>query len=248
MPEWFKGADLRSAGESLAGSNPAVHIDYFNILIFLNCMKLSIVIILLVLVLVVYNYCYSIKETYNNFTHDPDKETIIIQTSPPNTASTLLVNLIYGYMSPNECVIFVKDAKRNNLTNNTIIKTHNIDIQEITEFYKNKNVYFVVSERGGHKIDKKYNLRKNVLIFQYEELNVTPKNTESDIVDTVYNKLNKFLPRDLTQGDESVTKNDMKNRMLKMNNRIHELRDVSFKYVDPCYKVHGGHRNGKLKF
>ena len=77
------------------------------------------------------------------------KEIKIIQVSPKHTGSTLLVNLIHGFLCPNENVhCEIEDI----IDDYLVTKTHNTDIEDFEQKYPNYKLYFIMSERN----DKKY--------------------------------------------------------------------------------------------
>tara|TARA_R100001015_G_C4633180_1_gene197796 strand:- start:2355 stop:2954 length:600 start_codon:yes stop_codon:yes gene_type:complete len=168
----------------------------------------------------------------------------IIQASPPRTGSTVLYNLLYGFICP---------AKPSSETNNEIkqiVITHNTDLNYWEErlsgvrYQELKGVkwYFVCSERQSLKppriIDPKYYHKKNLLRIQFEELNETPEYPLEQIVENLYAKLKNLLPSDVKLDKESAI-----NRINKMNLRYEEIKDKGFDYVDEFYGLHGSHRN-----
>jgi len=88
---------------------------------------------------------------------------LIIQTSPPNTASTFLVNSIYGLIPELfDKNIFFYDWDHNfdcSFENIISVKTHVTNIDEFINKYKeNYKLIFICSERSkrNYLIDKKY--------------------------------------------------------------------------------------------
>ena len=92
----------------------------------------------------------------------------IIQTSPPHTGSTLLLNLIHGYLLP-ECKI-VWGEDNNELEKvyiketDLIVKTHINNIDKIIDDYKEYDLYFIVSIRHDEKIQR--NIKKNIIVIK----------------------------------------------------------------------------------
>jgi len=170
------------------------------------------------------------------------KPNVIIQTSRTKTGSTVLVNMLYGFIIKNEPIRFfisVDSIPRYLLNNKTnIFKFHKLDIDEFIQKHSDKyNLYFVCSERGDKVIDEKYNHYKNVLIFNYDELLETETYSVEDIVTNAYNKLIGFLP-----GDIELNKQDAVERIQKMNLLYEEIKNKPFTYADDFYQLHGSHR------
>lgn len=174
---------------------------------------------------------------------------LIIQTSPPHTASTLLVNAIYGIIPElsNKKIYFKprnnnNDDFENNFENIIAIKCHNINIDQLINKYKNKyKLVFICSERQkmNYFINKKYKTYNNVVVFDFDELNETNDNTLVQIVDNIYNKVINILP------DIELDKTKCIERIKLMNIRYDEIKNKSFKYVDDFFEIHGSHRNRK---
>ena len=120
---------------------------------------------------------------------------LIIQTSPEHTASTLLVNAIYGLIPElfNKKIIGIWDNSFEKYFENIIvIKNHNTNIDELIKKYdKNYKLVFICSERREKKylIDNKYKMYDNVVVFDFNELNETNNNTFIQIFDYIYNKV-----------------------------------------------------------
>ena len=175
------------------------------------------------------------------------KMNIIIQTSLPQTGSTVLINLLHGFIMKNEPVHhvahFYNNSKRiyDNNDNINIFKLHEPNIDDFIEMFSDKyNLYFVSSERGDKVIDEKYYHYKNVLIFNYNELLETQTYSVQDIVNNAYNKLRSFLPDDI-----ELNKQDAVERIQKMNLVYEEIKDKPFSYIDHFFELHGSHRNRK---
>lgn len=175
-----------------------------------------------------------------------EKPTIIVQTSPYHTASTLLVNAIYGlipFFKRHRIVTGEeKDALRYMKNNLLIYKTHDLDLEKNqNDLTKNNFIsYFVSSERPekGYLFPDKYRNWENVIIFDYDELNETEENTIENIVDNLIKKLKHIFPFELDR-EGCIT------RIKEMNERYSIIKNVSFRYIDPFYEIHGSHRNRK---
>lgn len=173
------------------------------------------------------------------------KEVRIIQVSPQHTGSTLLVNLIHGFLSPMEPVHW----KTEDLIDDYLItKTHNTDIENFEKKYPNYKLYFIMSERNDKKIQEiinfKYREKKNVLIINYNEMLETRDNTLDKIIINIFKKFLKFLPKEIIPNKKkNLIKMDMKDRINKMNKICKEIEDKPFDYCDEFTHIHGGHRN-----
>jgi len=175
------------------------------------------------------------------------KPNVIIQTSRTRTGSTVLVNMLYGFIIKNEPIRFlmsVDNIPRYLLDNKTtIFKFHKPDIDEFIEKHSDKyNLYFVCSERGDKVIDEKYHHYKNVLFFNYDELLETETYSVEDIVNNAYNKLRCFLPDDI-----ELNKSDAVERIHKMNTLYEYIKDKPFSYADDFFQLHGSHRTTSYK-
>jgi hypothetical protein len=167
----------------------------------------------------------------------------IIQSSPPHTGSTVLVNLLYGFLLPNEPVKF-------NDFSGLITKTHDTKISHLEKNYSKYKLFFVTSERYDYKVKKKinhiYKNKKNVLIINYNEINETDNNSLDNIIEKIFHKFKNFLPKELIPNKEDKhIKNNMKKRIVDMNNLYKKIKNKPFSYYDNFYHIHGSHRNRK---
>lgn len=167
---------------------------------------------------------------------------LIIQTSPYHTASTFLINALYGLIPElnDKKIIRIKDNQWEQYFDEIIVlKCHNINIDELIEKYKNNyELYFICSERieKGYIIDEKYKSYNNVIIFQFEELNESSTNNLYNIINNIYYKIKTIL--NIKLNIESGI-----DRIIKMNNRYEEIKHNSFNYIDDFFEIHGSHRN-----
>lgn len=182
---------------------------------------------------------------------------LIIQTSPNHTASTLLINSIYGLIPEltNKNIIgeWTNDFHKL-FTDVAVVKCHILNIDELikkyTEKYKNTykdlNILFICSERIEKKyiINDKYKTYKNVVVFDFNELNETPKNTLDNIVDNLHTKISILFDNNSITTVE-LNKDTCKERIINMNKRYEEIKCKPFSYIDPFYEIHGSHRNRK---
>jgi hypothetical protein len=169
-------------------------------------------------------------------------KTLIIQSSFPRSASTVLVNAVHG-MIPSladkkvEFSDFYRPFRFN--LDITIIKTHQTELDDMIHRYSGKyKLFFICSERAGFsRFNDKYRLYKNVVIFDFKELNETPNNILFHIVDHIYNKIQPLLV-----GIE-LDRISCYERLDAMNIRYEEIKYLPFDYVDSFYNIHGNHRN-----
>ena len=169
----------------------------------------------------------------------------IIQSSPERTGSTLLLNLIHGFLSPEEEIHWDTDVKINEYL---ITKTHNINVDDMINRYKRYDLYFVMSERNDNKvkklIDNRYREYSNVLIINYININVTDYLTIERVIEYSFNKFYNFFPKKIIPHmKKEYIKKNMLNRIENMNKVTEQIKDRSFEYWDKFYGVHGGHRN-----
>ena len=173
-----------------------------------------------------------------------EKPTMIIQSSPYHTASTLLVNALYGlipFFKRHRIVCGDENEQLKYMKNNLlIIKTHDLRFEEQMKNLKQINIqsFFICSERPkkDYLIPKKYRNFENVIIFDYDELNETPENTIENIVDNMIEKIKHIFPFELDK-QGCIT------RINEMNARYAIIKNQSFEYIDPFYEIHGSHRN-----
>ena len=104
-------------------------------------------------------------------------KTLIVQQSPPHTASTVLVNILYGLIpSLKNKPIDFREFKNENyppliITTNdiTVIKTHTVNDFDkfMAKYSSNYKIYFICSERKERNIfiDDKYKSYNNVILF-----------------------------------------------------------------------------------
>jgi hypothetical protein len=205
---------------------------------------------ILVMVMIIIGCIYVYKNTSNidNFTEpkdiyiekDNNKHKIkIIQASPPHTASTVLVNYLHGYLTPDEPIHFNDDKY-------LIMKTHNVNIDKLMKKNSDYVCYFVVSERNDSKeksmINQKYKDYDNVLIINYNEIkDTTNDKLLNNITDNLFNKFKQFLPINTFNIEEQIKKN-MNDRIKNMNKRYEEIKNKPFSYHDNFYHIHGHHK------
>ena len=168
----------------------------------------------------------------------------IIQSSPPHTASTLLSNLIHGFICPQEEIQYSSDV----IDNFLITKTHNLNIIDLENKYPQYKLFFIMSERNDSKVKAKINneLKKksNVLVINYDKLLETDNNRIKNIIDYIFNEFNNFIPKELKPNkDDDLIKDDMENRMKIVNETVENMKDKLFDEYDKFTSIHGSHRN-----
>ena len=168
---------------------------------------------------------------------------LVIQTSPYHTASTFLVNAIYGLIPElfNKKIIGIWDNDFEKYFKDIIvIKSHDLLIDElINKYNKNYKLVFICSERQkmNYLIDNKYKSYDNVVIFDFDELNETSDNKLIQIIDNIYNKVTNILP------NIELDKTKCIERIKLMNIRYEEIKNMPFSYIDDFFEIHGSHRN-----
>jgi hypothetical protein len=177
-------------------------------------------------------------------------KTLIIQTSPYHTASTFLVNAIYGLIPElvNTKIIGIWDEDIESYFDNIIVlKCHDTNIDGLIKKYdKFYNLLFICSERQekNYMIDDKYKKYNNVIVFDFNELNELNDNTLPKIVDNIYCKFDNMLCN-LNITNIDLNKENCIERLTQMNRRYEEIKHKPFTYVDDFFEIHGSHRDRK---
>lgn len=184
------------------------------------------------------------------------KPILIIQSSHIRTGSTFLVNLLYGFIIPNERISFFINSHETTRTTNDniqikydinklefnvyVLKSHELNFDSIMNtFSDNYNVYFVCSERGDLVIDAKYKQMNNVLTFDYDtELLETYENPLENIINNAYSKLKTFFPDNVI-----LSKDGALTRIRNMNEFYETMKTKPFSLIDDFYELHGSHRS-----
>lgn len=167
------------------------------------------------------------------------KPILIIQTSPYRTASTLLVNALYGLIPTLSDKRIVGEWEKPPLSEDIQIwKCHELNIDSLIALYENDyNVFFVCSERKqlDKMIDPRYKTYPNVCVFEYRELNETPSYSVPNIIQCIYNKISTMIHIEMNV--ESGIQ-----RVIEMNKRYEDIKHNPFNYTDSFYQIHGSHR------
>jgi len=170
-----------------------------------------------------------------------EKPIVIIQTGHMRTGTTLLVNLLYGFMTPNEKIhcLWEPDHPIRPFHKYNIYKSHSLNIDGYIKHHSEEcDMFFVCTERDNKKIPEKYKNNNNVLIFDYNEILETESYTMDQIINATYNKLRGFLPEHVL-----LNKDTCKTRIDKMNEKYTEIENKDFSYVNDFFQLHGRHRN-----
>ena len=153
----------------------------------------------------------------------------IIQSSYPDTGFTLLLNLIHGFISPQEKIHYDTSSLIHEFL---ITKTHNTNITQLENTYLQYKLFFIMSERNDSKIQAKinneYKNKSNVLVINYDKLLET-YNSIKDIIDYIFNEFNNFMEERL----------NLVNEMVKL------MKDKPFSEWDRFTGIHGSHKNRK---
>lgn len=174
-----------------------------------------------------------------------EKPIVIIQTGHMRTGTTLLVNLLYGFMSPDEKIrcLWEPDHDIHPFHTYNIYKSHNLNIDGFIKHHsETHHLFFVCTERDNKKINQKYKKYGNVLVFDYNEILETDSYNMNQIIDNVYDKLREFFPNNVTLDKETCIK-----RIEKMNEKYAKIENMDFSYVDDFFQLHGRHRNRDAK-
>ena len=169
----------------------------------------------------------------------------IIQSSPPHTGSTLLINLIHGFISPEEEIHWNTDSL---IEKFLITKTHNTNIIDFENKYPQYKLFFIMSERTDSKIkaeiNNEYKKKSNVLVINYNKLLETNNNNIKNIIDYTFNEINNFIPKELKPNKhDDLIKDDMKKRFKKVNETVELMKDKPFRTWDKFTGIHGNHRD-----
>jgi hypothetical protein len=171
------------------------------------------------------------------------KPPVIIQMGSNRTGSTLLVNLLYGFIIPNEGIrMFLSIDNLPIFSQCSIVKTHLLDIDGMVDMYNDKyDLYFIISERNGRHTPTSTRECKKLHI-KYDDILETETNNLQVIVDTMYNALRDFLPAEIPLSKDTAFK-----RISEMNTEYERIKDFDFHtYVNYFYELHGSHRNPEI--
>ena len=171
--------------------------------------------------------------------------TKIILASPPHTGSTPLLNLVHGFLMPEEPRHWCTERLIDQFM---ITKTHQLNLDRWEEKYPHYDLYFVMSERNDDKMSRticeKDKQKINVLVVDYQELLVTPV---ENMIDNMYEKFHKFFPKEIIPlGNKTQIKQAMIERFNGMNQCVEQMKNKPWNICDDFYGIHGGHRNRQL--
>lgn len=199
---------------------------------------------------------------------------LIIQTSPMHTASTFLINAIYGLIPElfNKKIIGIWDENFETYFENIIaVKNHDINIDGLINKYNtfrpteapshspscepsvlplaspsNNTAYKVVFICSERK-DKGYLIDEKYKTYDNVaifDFNELNETTTNTLIEIVDNIYNKVTK--ILPDMELDTKKCIE-RIQLMNNRYEEIKDLPFSYIDGFFEIHGSHRNRKNK-
>ena len=182
----------------------------------------------------------------------------IIQSSPPRTGSTLLINIIYGMYCPDLHVTYVSSYNKLALLNTPekekkfIFKTHCTDLQRIMSTDNARKFLFICSSRpslGIRKtIDQQYLSYNNVLNIRYKDIAEKTQPDIDKVIHHVYYKIKNFIGDKITlPGTDSENIHKIHERIDGMNKRYEELKNKPFNVRCPFYHIHGSHKNRDKK-
>ncbi len=169
--------------------------------------------------------------------------TLIVQASFPRSASTLLVNILYGLIIGLQDQAVIWNDFRNYYGPKitapvTVFKTHETNLADLDYLFSKKyNTFFVCSERG-RTFDDRLRSLPNVAILDYEDLNNVPVPEVCERVHAVVSDMIPTMPLSIP---------NCIGRVEAMNRRVAEIADLPFSFVDSFYQLHGHHRlRGRL--
>ena len=165
-------------------------------------------------------------------------KTLIIQSSFPRSASTLLVNILYGLILGLQDQPVLWNDFRNYYGPPisgpvTVFKTHETNLGDLDFLLSKKyNTFFVCSEREQHFAEG-LKTQPNVAILDYSDLLVPL----DEVCERVHAVISDMIPH------LSLSIPNCIDRVISMNQRYAEIADKPFSYVDPFYQLHGSHRS-----
>lgn len=167
-------------------------------------------------------------------------KTLIIQSSFPRSASTLLVNVLYGLIiGLQDMPVLWNDFRHYYgpaITGPiTVFKTHETNLADLNFLFGKKyNTFFICSERSPNHFAEGLKAQPNIAVLDYEDLNNVP-------IHEVCWRLHSVV-EDMIPGLQLSIPNCIA-RIEAMNRRYAEIADLPFSYVDPFYQLHGSHRS-----
>ncbi len=171
-------------------------------------------------------------------------KTLIVQSSFPRSASTLLVNVLYGLIvGLQDMPVLWNDFRHYYgpaITGPiTVFKTHETNLADLNYLLGKKyNTFFVCSERAPNHFLEDLKVLSNVAVLDYTDLNNVP-------VPEVCERLHAVITDMIPYLDLSIS--NCIARVEAMNRRYLEIADLPFSYVDPFYQLHGSHRYRSLR-
>ena len=182
----------------------------------------------------------------------------LITITLPHTASTLVANINTGFLEPDKPIYFKslrfnpKEVISDFLDSHTYrltLKCHspvNQFLERVKEF---PDANFVFINRSGcPQIQDNFS---NVCILEYNKLLYRSKslpNAEYSLDQVLHYVIDNYQCK--FEGCSEYLKNfDLcKKRILAMDEKYHEIKNLNFSHIDPFFSIHGSHKNkGYLK-
>lgn len=173
-----------------------------------------------------------------------NKKLLIIQTSPKRTASTLLVNSLYGLIDElhNSRIYCEWEEWKSKFRNIIILKSHDLEIDNIINKYSNYYdvyIYSSIRKELNLTIDNKYRSNSKIFIIEYKNLLETENNNINNIINNILKPIKSILDK----YNLSYNINNAITRIKNMNITQKNITNKSFDYIDHFYHIHGSHRN-----
>jgi len=178
------------------------------------------------------------------------KEIKIAQVSFPQTGSTILCNVLYGFFCPALPITF-RDADLDLPKDKLVYKSLIYSNSTIGLNLLNNDIYniFIIMSEREKKYPEKLQKHPKVLIFPFQDLiakdlyNPNSQRSLEWVILNIYEKSTNFLPPELFTNKDKMIKNATE-RVAGMNRLYEEIKDKPFKYYDKFYHIHGSHRGG----
>jgi hypothetical protein len=177
----------------------------------------------------------------------------LITYTIPHTASTLVANINTGFMEAREPILFAGGLSKSSHgitkfinSERLTLKGHSpvdVFLKRIKEF-SDSSLYFVFVNRPNRdQIQGDYS---NVIVLDYNKLLYRSESLPDAqySLDEVLNYVLDIYTSKMKDFDRySKNLHLCKSRILKMDERYSEIKNLSFDYVDPFFHIHGSHKN-----
>ena len=167
-------------------------------------------------------------------------KTLIVQSSFPRSASTLLVNILYGLIVGLQDQSVLWNDFRNYYGPAisgpvTVFKTHETNLADLNFLLSKKyDTFFICSERSPNHFTEDLKAQPNIAVLDYEDLNNVP-------IHEVCWRLHAVISDMILHLQLSIP--NCIARIEAMNRHYAEIANLPFSYVDPFYQLHGSHRS-----